>query len=498
MGAAQSKPAAPSEKQALPYRAPKPSPEKQYLPTSDAEYEMVSPDAGILTDLTKRWTEDLLADPKSRLAINALSANNPTTILTSATAGIKDTQTFNIKIPFEGAPITNQRSSGRCWLFASTNCFRVAVMKHHNLKEFELSQSYLFFYDKLEKANFFLDQILDTLDEELDGRVIQALLASPVGDGGQFDMVANLVKKYGILPQAFYPDSWNAQNSSTMGRLMTTKLREDALILRDLAKKSPGAFKAGLPTIKAKMLREMHSILTLCLGPVPPPNKEFTWEFYDKDGKFKSFVTTPLKLASELSSSSAIRACGGVDVKSLFSLVNDPRNKYNSLLTVERLGNVVGGEIRYVNVDMDTMKQACIKMLQAGWPIFFGSDVGKYSNSSSGIMDTELIDYELGFNIRLGLDKAQRLRTSESAMTHAMVLTAVHVIDGKPLRWRVQNSWGTAAGTDGWFVMTDKWMDEFCYQAVVDPAFVSKEVRDVLDQEPTVLPLWDPMGALAQ
>ena len=183
----------------------------------------------------------------------------------------------------------------------------------------------------------------------------------------------------------------------------------------------------------------------------------------------------------------------------MFSLVNDPRNEYNTLLTVDRLGNIVGGRgITYVNVSMSVLKEACIKMLQAGLPIFFGSDVGKYSNSSSGIMDLGLIDYELGFNVRLGMSKAQRLQVGESAMTHAMVLTAVHLDEqGKSIRWRVQNSWGESAGSEGWFVMSDKWMDEFVYQAVVEPRFVNKAVRDVLGTKPKVLPLWDPMGALA-
>jgi bleomycin hydrolase len=183
----------------------------------------------------------------------------------------------------------------------------------------------------------------------------------------------------------------------------------------------------------------------------------------------------------------------------MFSLVNDPRNEYNSLLTVDRLGNIVGGRgITYVNVDMLTLKTACVKMLQAGLPVFFGSDVGKYSNTPSGIMDLGLIDYELGFNVRLGMSKAQRLQVAESSMTHAMVLTAVHLDDkGKSVRWRVQNSWGEAAGTEGWFVMSDRWMDEFVYQAVVEPRFVSRSVREVLGMTPRVLPLWDPMGALA-
>lgn len=284
--------------------------------------------------------------------------------------------------------------------------------------------------------------------------------------------------------------------SSAINQLITTKLREDALQLRALASSGTKSSK-DISAIKEKMMKEIHLILTLTLGPPPSPTTEFTWNYLDASGKAQTLKTTPKAFADELSSPKSIRITNST-VHDMFSLVNDPRNEYNTLLTVSRLGNIVGGRgITYVNVPMSVLKTACIKMLQAGLPIFFGSDVGKYSNSSSGIMDTSLIDYELGFNVRLGMSKAQRLMVGESAMTHAMVLTAVQVEDGKSVRWRVQNSWGEGAGTDGWFVMSDKWMDEFVYQAVVEPRFVSKEVRDVLDQEPKVLPLWDPMGALA-
>ena len=260
-------------------------------------------------------------------------------------------------------------------------------------------------------------------------------------------------------------------NSAAMGSLLNTKLREDALELRRLASKSLNP-RSSLGSVKEKMMREIHLILTLMLGPPPNPNKAMTWEYYDKDDKFYSVSTSPLKLAAELSSKASIQTNSGADVHQLFSLVNDPRNTYGSLLSVSRLGNIFGMRgIRYVNVDMATMKTACVAMLKADLPIFFGCDVGKFSNSTSGIMDTGLIDYELGFNIRLGLSKAQRLMTGESAMTHAMVLTAVHVVEGQPVRWRVQNSWGEHAGTKGWFVMTDRWMDEFVYQAVVDPRY---------------------------
>jgi len=370
-------------------------------------------------------------------------------------------------------------------------------MKRHNLDKFELSQAYLFFYDKLEKANFYLEQICDTVDEDLDSRLVQTLLAQPVSDGGQWDMVYNLVNKYGLVPQVLYPDSFNAQSSGAINSLITTKLREDGLKLRAMATSGTKSTK-DITAAKEKMMREIHLILTLTLGPPPSATTEFKWNYLDKDGAAHELKTTPLDFSKELDSKKSV-AMTNSKVHSMFSLVNDPRNEYNTLLSVNRLGNIVGGRgITYVNVPMDTLKTACIKMLKAGLPIFFGSDVGKYSNSSSGIMDTTLIDYELGFNVRLGMSKAQRLMTGESAMTHAMVLTAVHLDDeGKSVRWRVQNSWGEAAGSDGWFVMSDKWMDEFVYQAVVEPRFVDKSIRDVLKTKPKVLPLWDPMGALA-
>lgn len=256
-----------------------------------------------------------------------------------------------------------------------------------------------------------------------------------------------------------------------MNSLITTKLREDALELRRLSKKSPNT-RSSVGAVKEKMMREIHLMLTLMLGPPPSSSKEFTWEFYDKDDNFSSLKTTPLKFAAELSSKASVQANSGADVNRLFSLVNDPRNSYGQHLSVSRLGNIIGlRPVRYVNVDMDTMKKAAVSMLRSEIPVFFGCDVGKFSNSASGIMDTGLINYELGFNIRLGLSKAQRLIAGESKVTHAMVLTAVHVIDGKPVRWRVQNSWGDGVGTKGFFVMSDKWMDEFVYQVVVDPRY---------------------------
>jgi bleomycin hydrolase len=444
-----------------------------------------------------------------RLALSALSSANPKEVLMSRSTKITDKQVFNVRIPFEGAPITNQRSSGRCWLFASTNVFRVALMQKYNVDAFELSQAYLFFWDKLEKANYFLENIIDTAEaEDLDGRLIQRLLADPVSDGGQWDMVYNLVEKYGLVPQALYPDSWNAMSSSTINYVVVGKLREYALVLRNMVRnKSVSATTATiLKATKDKMMREIHAILTLTLGPPPANNQAFEWDFLDKNGKAQSVRKTPLEFAQDITSTipgSGFRITNDA-IKGMVSLVHDPRHEPLSLMTVDRLGNIVGGRgITYINVEMDVLRQACVSMLKAGLPVFFGCDVGKFSDRVAGIMDLGLIDYGLGFNVDMyaagAMDKAGRLRVGESAMTHAMVLTAVHVDEktGRCVRWRVQNSWGTDSGDKGWFVMSDDWMDQFVYQAVVDPRFLSKEVRDVQKKEPVVLPLWDPMGALA-
>ncbi|KAI1104551.1 peptidase C1B, bleomycin hydrolase [Jackrogersella minutella] len=453
---------------------------------------------GLGIKTTQNWQSKLLSDPKNRLALSALSSANPRDVLASRAAKISDQHVFNVRIPFEGAPITNQRSSGRCWLFASTNVFRIAIMKKYNLDAFELSQAYLFFWDKLEKSNYFLENIIETADQSLDERLVQRLLADPISDGGQWDMVYNLVEKYGLVPQALYPDSWNAMSSSTINSIVVAKLREYAVILRGLVN-DPSTSATALSATKDKMMREVHLILTLTLGPPPSSEEEFEWTFLDKDGRARSVVSTPHRFATDISSPEFRIASSAI--AGMVSLVHDPRHAPLSLLTVDRLGNVVGGRgITYINVEMADLKQACVAMLRAGLPVFFGSDVGKYSERTQGVMDLDLFDYEIGFNVGLygSLGKADRLRVGESAMTHAMVLTAVHVdAEGKTVRWRVQNSWGTDVGAKGWFVMSDAWMDQFVYQAVVDPKFLTRKVRNVLSKEPIVLPLWDPMGSLA-
>lgn len=369
-------------------------------------------------------------------------------------------------------------------------------MKKRKLESLELSQKYLFYYDKLEKSNFFLEQIIDTAEEDVDSRLVQRLLESIVADGGQWDMVYNLVKKYGLVPQAIYPETWSAQNSRFLKAILGTKLREFALKLRRLSRAGGTTAQADLIHSKAEMMQEIQKILTLLLGAPPHPTEEFTWEYTDKDGKTQEVRTTPMSFAEETCYSDL-----DCNINNMVSLVHDPRHDPLRLLTVSRLGNVIGGrDTTYVNVDMGTLKTACVAMIQAGQPIFFGCDFGKFRDKATGILDMGNFDYESGFGTdMLGMSKEERLVMGESRLTHAMILTAVHLCEstGKPIRWKIQNSHGPDSGSKGCYVMTDAWMDEFVYQVVVDLRFVDEKVRDVMKQDPIVLPLWDPIGALA-
>lgn len=410
----------------------------------------------------------------------------------------------------QGAPIVNQLSSGRCWLFATTNVIRLQVIKQLNLKEFELSQSYLAFWDKLEKSNTFLENSIELADRPLDDRVFGFLKTAPTNDGGQWDMVTNLIKKYGLVPKAVFPESYNSSNSSQINWLVTLKLREYALELRELKlatmrtlQKSAGSLdRASMEahTLKAvrsrkdEQMAEVYRMMVIALGVPPKPDDEFTFEYYDNKGKFFSIKTTPRGFLDNYT--------GSFDPSGACSLVNDPRRSYNKLITVDRLQNVWGGQpVLYVNTSTKQMKESVVASIKVGLPVFFGCDVGQFSERK-GIMDTGLYDYELAFGIKLGLTKAERLELGESSMTHAMVITAVHLNNkGEPVRYRVENSWGPDAGEKGFMVMTDAWFDQFVYQVVIRkqhmPANLWALFEAGVNKDTDVLPPYDPMGSLA-
>ncbi|CUM66488.1 uncharacterized protein PRCAT00004154001 [Priceomyces carsonii] len=453
-------------------------------------------DSSISVDKLSKWESELQADPKNKLAQNAFGKNSITNVISESNraAKVKQQYFFNVEVKSIGSPafLNNQKLSGRCWIFATSNVLRTHVIKNYNLKEdeFQLSQTYLFFYDKLEKANFFLENIIDTADEDLDSRLVSYLLSSPVGDGGQWDMIVNVIEKYGIVPNEFFPDNSQAIATSALNYVVTEKLREYALVLRDLIAK--GIDKSKLNAVKNSMNQKVYSIIALALGSPPKPDEPFVWEFKDKDGNYKYFETTPKDF---------YKTHAKYDVSTRFSLIHDPRHEYNKLYTVDRLNNIFGGRpIEYVNTEISEIKDVVIKMLKDNEPVFFGSDVGKFSVRDTGVLDVDAFDYRLGFSTDLGIAKADRLKTGSSQMTHAMVITGVHLDpkSGLPIRWKIENSWGDEVGKKGYFLMTDRWFDEYVLQIVSEKKYVSKVAYEVFKgKEFTTLPFYDPMGALA-
>ncbi|KAJ3733661.1 peptidase C1B, bleomycin hydrolase [Lentinula guzmanii] len=445
------------------------------------------------------WEADITQDPKARLARTVLSHSDIRDALVSRKATVTTTHIFNHEIDFKTGPITNQRSSGRCWLFATTNVLRYEVMKKLKLKEFQLSQSYLFFWDKLNKSNYYLELMIENADLPVDDRVINHLSGDLISDGGQWDMAVNLLETYGVVPQSVYPESFHSSSSSPLNSLLKTKLREDALILRKLTVDMKSAGLSAETAVSAaraekeKLMKEIYTIMTAALGVPPLPNATFPWEYYDENGKFGTWSGTPLEYYKTF-------AAKAYPAKDSFSLINDPRNDHSQLITIDKLGNIWGGRpVLYVNTDIEIMKATVVKMVKANVPVFFGCDVGQSSERNLGLMDTTLFQYEDTFDITLGLTKAQRLEINESAMTHAMVISGVHLdANGKPIRYKVENSWGDTPGNKGYFVMTDDWFNEFVYQVVVPKSLAPKDLVAVFEGgNAKVLPPWDPMGTLA-
>ena len=387
-------------------------------------------------------------------------------------------------------PATNQKSSGRCWGFAGLNLFRVYLGRKHNLKNFEFSQSYFMFWDKLEKANYFLESIIETASEKSNSRIVSHLLSHPLEDGGQWDMWVNLINKYGVLPQSEMSESFSTSQSSQMNKMISNKLREYASELRKSFKNGESLDK--IREMKNIMIDEVFKMLSMHIG--TPPQK-FDWQVRNKDKKFLRF--------KNLTPQSFFNEHVGLKLDDYVCLINCPMDdkEYNKVYTVEHLGNVVEGrKIRYLNVTSKEMKDASIKSIKEDNPVWFGCDVGKYFHRNLGVMDTNLFDYNSFYGSEFKMDKSQRLEYGQSMMTHAMLFTGVDLDEnGHPLKWRVENSWGKKGGNKGYHIMTDDWFDEYNYEVVVHKDFISKELNEIFDnQEAIPLKPWDPMGALAK
>lgn len=437
---------------------------------------------GISAGLLDKFSSAYQGDPVNALRTHAVVKCGLSDAAVNQREDIDNPMIFEVEL--ESGKITNQKSSGRCWLFAGLNTMRYEIIKKLNLETFELSQSYQMFYDKLEKANYFLESILATLDEPLSGRLVNHLLTAPVQDGGQWDMFVALVEKYGCVPKSVMPESFHSSNSGMMNKMLTLKLREDAMQLRAMERDLDKQRAA-----KEEMLCEIYRMLCICLG---EPPRAFDVSFRDKD---KNFITerniTPLAFFEKYV---------GQALDDYVSIINAPTadKPYGKTYTVSFLGNVAGGRsIKYLNLPSDELKRMAIAQLKDGQPVWFGCDVGQMLMRDRGIMGMNTFDYDGVLGVHFGLDKAQRLDYGESMMTHAMVFLGVHLVDGKPVRWKVENSWSDKSGQDGYYLMTDAWFDEYNYQVVVNKKYLTDEQRAALDQEPVKLAPWDPMGSLA-
>ncbi|MGU8063781.1 aminopeptidase C [Streptococcus suis] len=437
-------------------------------------------------DFTERLYANYLANPSLQATENAVSHNGLLKSLETRQSAIDNDYVFSIDLTKDA--VSNQKASGRCWMFAALNTFRHKLISDFKLENFELSQAHTFFWDKYEKSNWFLEQIIATADQEIGSRKVKFLLDTPQQDGGQWDMVVALFEKYGVVPKSVYPESISSSASRELNQYLNKLLRQDAQILRDLLAK--GASPEEVQTQKENLLQEIFNFLAVNLG-LPP--RSFDFAYRDKDNVYhRDTNVTPQAFYEKYV---------GLKLSDYVSIINAPTTDkpYNKSYTVELLGNVVGAPaVRYLNVEMNRFKELAIAQLKAGESVWFGSDVGQSSNRQTGIMATNTYDFSSGLGIHFHQDKAGRLDYSESLMTHAMVLTGVDLDDNElPIKWKVENSWGDKVGDKGYFVASDSWMDEYTYQIVVRKEFLTQEELAAYQAQPQVLAPWDPMGALA-
>ncbi|MEO0514722.1 MAG: C1 family peptidase [Planctomycetota bacterium] len=438
-----------------------------------------------------QWREAFAQTPAHRLMQNAVTRAPLDDVALDRDVVTRIDHTFSHVL--DDWAVTSQKKSGRCWMFAGLNLLRVGAMKKMNLQDFEFSQNYTFFWDKLERANYFLQQILLTADQAVDDRVVAYLLDRPLDDGGQWNMFVNIVKKYGLVPKSAMPESESSSNTPRMNANLKMILREGAAALREL--KANGAVREALDAKRQDVMQTVYRVLAIHLG---TPPTEFDWRWNDKDKKFHVDGTlTPQQFAEKYCT---------IDLDDYVCLVHDPRpsSPMGKAFTVAHLGNVLGGDfdggVRYVNVDIELMKNATRRSItERGEPVWMGCDVGKMMHRELGVWDAKLFDYAGVYDTTFTHDKADRLTYHSTLMTHAMMFTGVDAPEpgDKPRRWRVENSWGDENGVKGYYTMNDSWFDEYMFEVAVHQDLLPADVIAAAQSEPVVLPPWDPMGSLA-
>lgn len=446
--------------------------------------------ASVTADDLAAAREEFFSERANVVAKNAVSSAGIRAAARVPEGVARNALTFDVEVT-QGERC-NQERSGRCWMFASLNTMRYRIIKKYNLKTFELSQAYPLFWDKLEKSNWFFANVLDTLDEPLDGRLVSYLLADPIGDGGQWDMFKSLVKKYGVVPKEAMPETACSRNTHEMDSYLTRYLRGAARRLRK--SHAAGVAADDLAAMKKEMMGDVYHLLVTCLG---EPPASFGVRLRDKDGR--------LALSGTFTPAAFFDEAVGMDVDDYVSLISAPTadKPFGHTYTVSRLGNVVeDGGVRYLNLPIQRLKECAVAQLREDLPVWFGCDVGQSYLREEGIMDTAALDVDglFGFPVEGCMDRAERLDYGESLMTHAMVLEGVNLDEaGRPTLWKVENSWGADHGRDGFDTLSDAWFDEYVYQVVVDKKHLTDEERAAYEtEEPRVLAPWDPMGSLAR
>ena len=423
-------------------------------------------------------------DDKNKILRHALTKTSLYQVVSDQDS-IKDMD-FNFDINIKTMSATNQKASGRCWIFAATNVCREIIAKECNMDNFELSQSYIAFYDRLEKANYLLESVIELIKEDYDDRTLTYLLQNDVGDGGQWDMFVNIVNKYGICPKNAFPETNTSSATRDTAQVINFNIRKFASVAKALYNKE------GLEAVrkeKEALLNKFYYLLVDAYGVVP---ETFDFEYTDKDKNYhleKGF--TPLSFKEKYL---------GNQLDDFVSLINAPTKDkpFNKSYTIKYLGNVVDGHIvKHLNVSMERMKELILAQLKDDRIVWFGSDVAFYGDREEGVWDDQRFDLETPFGLSLLMDKGESLDYHASQMNHAMCITGVAFKDGVPSKWKIENSWGTDRAKAGYYIMSSSWFDQFVYQAVVDKKYLSKEELDAYNKEPIMLKPWDPMGSLA-
>lgn len=443
-----------------------------------AQEPAASHDGGISPEMLAQISATYEDNGYDRAISNALAGTSISVLALNAdNAAMIDTH-FSDRVKTKG--ITDQKSSGRCWLFTGLNVLRAKMIDKYDLPGMEFSQNYLFFYDQLEKANLFLQGVIDTRKLPFEDRQVDWLFSNPLSDGGQFTGVSNLITKYGLVPAEAMPETYQANNTSQMANLLKLKLREFGLELRAACKARP----AELQEMKVRQLSEIYRILALCLG---EPVKEFEWTRCDRDNNIVSRATyTPMSFYQEFI---------GEDLENNYIMVmNDPTREYGKVYEIDYDRHVYDGHNwLYINLPVERIKEMAIASIKDNVAMYFSCDVGKFYNSKKGTLDIANFDYASLMGVTFGMDKKQRVQTHASGSSHAMTLIAVDIVDGEPVKWMVENSWGPASGYKGCLIMTDEWFDEYMFRLVVEKMYVPEDILKMLDQEPVMLPAWDPM-----